>query len=63
MDILDIFYSTTTKELFTDCVLVQVVLESLGVAQALLCFTYNLMELALYLQGPVYLIYDLLVLV
>ena len=49
MDLRDIFYSTSTEELLADCVLLQLVLESLGVAEALLCFAYNLLELALHL--------------
>ena len=60
MDLLDKFYSTATEELLADCVLVQLVLESLGIAQAIICFAYNLMELALHLQGPVYLVHNLL---
>ena len=60
MDVLDIFYSTTTQELLANCVLVQLFLESMGVAQALLCFAYDLPELALHLQGPVYIVNNLL---
>ena len=60
MDLLDIFYSTAAEELLADCVLVQLVLESLRMAQALLCFALDLLELVLHLQGPVYLVYNLL---
>ena len=49
MDLLDIFYSTAAKELLADCVLVQLVLEILWVTQALFCFAYDLLELALHL--------------
>ena len=51
MGFLDIFYSTATEELLADCALVQLVSESLGVAQALICFANDLLELALHLQG------------
>ena len=37
MDLLDIFYSTTTGQLLAECALLQLVLESLGRIQALLC--------------------------
>ena len=63
MNLLDIFYSTTPEELLADYVSVELVSESLAVVQALLCFAYNLLELFLHLQGPVYLVHDLLELV
>ena len=63
MDLLDIFYSTATEELLADCVLVQLLSESLGVAHGLLCFSYNLLVLVLHLWGPVYFVHNLLELV
>ena len=60
MDLLEIFYSTTTEELLADCVLVQLVLGSLGVAQALLYSAIDLLELVLHIQGPIYLVHSLL---
>ena len=41
MDLMDIFYSTATEELFTDCVLILLFSESLGVVQALHYFAYD----------------------
>ena len=60
MDLPNVLYFTAIQELLADCVLVQLVSESLAVAHGLFCFAYNLVELALHSQGHVYLIHDLL---